>query len=533
MSFGNTIPLLNLTTNLVNGVTYTSSPQQLGEYVSLTAHIYSDQSLGCQIQFSNNGVDWDVTEAFNTVALNPTHQSIVVLGKWCRIRVTNTGTIPTTTLRFLVYGSPSNITTQSILVSSIAGKLSEVNIGNQNSSFSGNLDSSVFKPLQSYDFSSMLAGGFVAVQPTNTNLVLNASLGATTVSSQTASSSAILFPALAANDFVSLKDVYYSPSVAGVSYQCQFSARFTGTGDSDSFVGVGNSAPVNVSAGLNVSDGIGFGVYNNEAAIYIISNGSFIRAVQSAWNVDRMDSTQQANLVYDFNSQNAYQIKFVNGNAIFSICDTDGIYKVVHVHRSFTHTVIKKEFGFLSFIQGNAAVATQTTVRLWSWSLSSDFDANTLKPALQNTYTRTKLGIADNSNSYLFSLKNEGIIIGVAKKYGYLKPKAITVMSYPQVSASASTGRRYEYTVIKNSTLTAPTFNKITTNYLTSADTAASGFTTVDQISRIVSLENVPFRYELPNILLGAEESITLFVQTTAIGSLSDVNLYIEYEEYF
>ena len=112
------------------GATWTSEPTILGQYVSLSLLVSSDQDTNVSIQFSNDlfaGGGGFVTITRSFFAGVNDYESSPVFGKWVRVAITNVGGAPTTRISAVVYGSPTN-NTLSANLEKVGGKAPEVSI---------------------------------------------------------------------------------------------------------------------------------------------------------------------------------------------------------------------------------------------------------------------------------------------------------------------------------------------------------------------------------------------------------------------
>lgn len=125
-----TVSLLSHKGNLAAAATWTSEPTILGQYVSLSVLVSSDQDTSVQIQFSNDlfaGGGGFVTITRSFFAGVNDYETTPVLGKWVRLSVTNVGGAPTTRLSAVVYGAPTN-NSLSAKIEKVGGRAPEVSI---------------------------------------------------------------------------------------------------------------------------------------------------------------------------------------------------------------------------------------------------------------------------------------------------------------------------------------------------------------------------------------------------------------------
>ena len=108
---------------------WTSEKVIAGQYSSLVISIKTDQNASLEVQFSGDGLNWDIIDTYPIVANTPVYETIIILQKWIRLVLNNLGA-DMSYLRVYTYGSVQNTNTNAILVSDIGNKLGNLNIGN-------------------------------------------------------------------------------------------------------------------------------------------------------------------------------------------------------------------------------------------------------------------------------------------------------------------------------------------------------------------------------------------------------------------
>lgn len=97
--------LLNYTTNLAAGATFTSSSYNILNYKRVTGYVFMDQSGTLEIQESKDGSTWRTVESISVSANTVTIFNHELLCEYVRFRLTNTGGADTTVMDFVVYAS--------------------------------------------------------------------------------------------------------------------------------------------------------------------------------------------------------------------------------------------------------------------------------------------------------------------------------------------------------------------------------------------------------------------------------------------
>lgn len=87
------------TTNLGIGVAFTGTAEDVSEYSTVVVSIFSNvasTTSGCQLQFSMDGTNWDITDNYSVPAATGTSFSTGVVAKFFRVFYMNGGTASTT-----------------------------------------------------------------------------------------------------------------------------------------------------------------------------------------------------------------------------------------------------------------------------------------------------------------------------------------------------------------------------------------------------------------------------------------------------
>lgn len=543
MALSNVIDLLTYKTNLVGGDTYISNLYIPGEYSCITFSSYCDQDLSFIVEFSNDGYNFDILESFNTTASVPFHQSVVILAKWMRYSVTNSSISSSSVLRIYCYGSVNNVTNQSILVNSIAGKLSEINVSNFPISRSGSNETIIYTLEKGYNFQACSNGTTVGTFLSNyDDLILNSSDLVNTIYNQSVPCVSLRFPNLQLNRYVALSSKYMRPMLPGVNYCVNFCASFASTANYRAFIGASNHALSNSVSGGVIYDGLFFGTYNNEICIFYYNGGSLYTVPQSSWNQDRFDGTQNALLNINYEHVNCFSINFSNGFIVFAVQDTDGVYKKCHVLSNSNSTTTRKEYSLLAFISPTATTSSSgNLLSLYEWSLSSTDTKNiqnsltTKEYPFQNTFKTIVLNVVDNSFKYIHSIKNTIItLFSSGNKKGKIFVKSLTYHLDPATS-SFSSKAHILLQFSKNSTLSGASYAKNSsvshpTGQLAEFDTSATSITTLNQVVNECYESQLSGTIPL-DIVLYDEESLSVGITVYDMGVSSNINCIFNYTE--
>ena len=139
------IPQLSYIIPLLVGGIYTSSKIIAGQFSSLNLSFSSDRDTSVDVQYSNDGTNFDINIIKNFTGNLNAYESIVILGKWIRLVVSNTSGVNQTHLRIYVYASVNN-TNVNALISKIGNISPEINILNFPLTQIGDLATQAFSP---------------------------------------------------------------------------------------------------------------------------------------------------------------------------------------------------------------------------------------------------------------------------------------------------------------------------------------------------------------------------------------------------
>ena len=97
--------ILNYTTNLNAGASYTSGSFNVLNFKRVTGYVFMDQDGTLEIQESKDGSTWRTTETISVSASTVATFNHELLCEYVRFVLTNTGAAATTVMDFVVYKS--------------------------------------------------------------------------------------------------------------------------------------------------------------------------------------------------------------------------------------------------------------------------------------------------------------------------------------------------------------------------------------------------------------------------------------------
>lgn len=343
----NNVELLSYTTNLSAGATYTSDKVILGQYISLNILPKADQSLTILLQFSGDGTHWDYSVSNSVSAGANDMITTPVQAKWMRVRITNNGVVATTFLRVFVYGTPSN----SSIVAQI-GKIGnfdpEVGVSNLPTTGFGSLKAEGEESYLSYVFNPYVTPGYTSNTAFVTQYPDIVGYSPNAVGSLTTLYNGLL-------SIINTTRQMGDPSIitssklryhAGTSMIAKFSARFTqyaqravaGPGYSAELIGVGST-----NGAGSIVDFLGWGNVDTvsttlQFGIQYYRGGVLVATyLQSAWNIDKCDGTNQMPAINFNDYVNVFQIQaqyLGAGQILFSVENPNtGLPQPVHAIR--------------------------------------------------------------------------------------------------------------------------------------------------------------------------------------------------------
>ena len=145
----NVVDLLSTTAVIASGTPFVTNRVLIQEYSSITTSVYADQDLTLLVQFSNDSVNWDISVTKNFPGSTAAYESLVILGKWCRITVTNNGGGDTTEQRIYTYANVDN-TSLNALIQKVGNISPEISVDNLPLDAFGSVSVSELTPIHQY-----------------------------------------------------------------------------------------------------------------------------------------------------------------------------------------------------------------------------------------------------------------------------------------------------------------------------------------------------------------------------------------------
>lgn len=127
MSYSDIIEQLSYTTPLNTLAFYTTERIIAGQYSAITISFSSDQDTNIDVEFSNDGINFDIKITKNFGGGVNGYENLVILGKWMRFKITNISLNNQTYLRVYAYGSVQN-TSLNALIQKVGNKAPEIDI---------------------------------------------------------------------------------------------------------------------------------------------------------------------------------------------------------------------------------------------------------------------------------------------------------------------------------------------------------------------------------------------------------------------
>ena len=222
------IEYLSFEGTLLEGEEYETIKVILQEFGSISVVINPTGNVSLQIEFSNDGTNFDTNNTYSVGSSGKTITS-VILGKWCKIKVINT-VRNTINFRLSTFAQVIPIAIQSQLESE-GDVFPSVNIDNLTSSFWGDLRTVKREPVQEYSFKYYTATAGILIGP-DRDLEQFTTGGVLLATS----------PATVSGNTICLSNIYNAP-LNGVHYIL---------GDAVAIL-AGNTIYTNIACGFNLS----------------------------------------------------------------------------------------------------------------------------------------------------------------------------------------------------------------------------------------------------------------------------------------
>lgn len=376
MSLSNNIDQMSTDVPLGIGLTYESGGLYLGEYASLDMLAFASHASTVVYEFSGDNVNWDSATTLTLVAGTPQNASLVIIGKYVRVTVTNTSGILQTALRVFTYGSVDNITLQA----TAGGTLPSINVSNFPLSAYKEVSAVEMTPLIQYEFTRGVTG-----------LAMTETWNLPYSDLHSASNNLAVRLDFLIGDFVSTADVtptrygaFWGRNVSlrvGQGMRARFSAYWVQSGkkvpggNSIGLVGVGNFdttlADINCMAAFGYGDfalpegPTAFGVYYQGGPPS--SAAGHVR--QASWNLDKADGTGVLPVMNTWELFNQFEITYLCGAIFYAVMNPNtGRFVAVHTITQVNISTFKPfsefPFGMLTFMDWKGGVEPVETTDL-------------------------------------------------------------------------------------------------------------------------------------------------------------------------
>lgn len=420
-----TVDPLNSTEQVLNAnATFTGTASDISKFAACNINVSTDfnSSLnGLLIQFSSNGTDWDITQAYtistpNTGTVYSLTIPVNILAKYYRVRYTN-GSSSQGVFRLQSILNTQSSATTSIIANTLGANYPKI----LTCSSSGSLNVKLSE-------SCSMMGDARVIQPTIVSQLdfvygINSNYTDTFVSnSGTVDSSdgkGIMNVTNDSGSTASITSKKYLKYSNGLGSLARFSTIYSGSSD-------GNNIRI---AGLGDNDnGFFFGYHGGSFGILYRRNGIDTWTSQSNWNVDNAQGSGGSNnnslMKLSPQNGNVYQITFGNsgfGNVGFYIynTNTNNFTNVHNIIYSNTHntTIVTNPYLPLLWSNINTDITTHTpTISAVSGSIFIDGgngDGNCKGTNRGRSNNKVDVGTNDVN---IISLKNNNTINGITNK---------------------------------------------------------------------------------------------------------------------
>lgn len=472
------VELFTYTTNIGAGATVTTEKVLLSQYISISILAKCDQDLTIVTSFSGDGKNFDYSVSRNLASGANDIVTSSVLGKWCRLSITNLGVVGTTYVRLYCYASPSN--------SSIVAKIEK--IGNFNPSFSiDNLPTSSFGDMRiseprtksCYVFNRGTTGSIQLASyriPYRDLKVTVAGASATSQFQFLNGLGGIRAWQLGETILVQGKPTRYDPGYGLLSrftVLCsQGLKNVVGPLPSTMLFGIGNSTST------TINNFLGFGYINQgdptdpyAFGICWINGGVRTFYPRSVWNIDKADGTYQISAI-DVTKIMVCEIdvQYLGGGCITFKIEDFSTGKLLPVHQirpsaSTTSTLSDPYLGFLmygTFEAGSTPVTLSDSIATASFQVATEGER--VEPYDRNAVY--------NSIAYVSATEKQIIsLYNPTTWYGTTNNITLTI---DYLSFSCDGTKLCTFNVYRNATLVGAVFSNVD-QYFTAAQKDTTG----------------------------------------------------------
>ncbi len=448
---------------------WTSEKVIAGQYSSLSISVASDTDTSVIIQFSNDGVNWDININKN-YSPGSSYQNIVILSKWVRIFAQNVGIANQTYLRIYTYGSVSN-TSLNAIISKIGNYTPEVAIDNLPLSAFGDLrtvnDKKELQLIFTYGVSGAVRNRSF-IFPNDDLKAYSASAGAVASFSNNSIRLTSGISQLDVGAMIYSVPVQYQ---AGTGVCARFTGRFrqsitrinTWPGYQCQLLGIGNENGTG-----DIVDGFFWGNVDTVSGIlnfgiHHYRNGSLVNTyLQAQWNVDRCDGSGNMPVINFIDAINIFEIKYQYlgaGNIYFYIENpNDGKFTLVHIikyaNANTTTSLSNPALGFMMYARTDSSGRPVSNIdELESCSCSISIEGSICENSEIISVSSGKTGITVPNN--ILSITNGATFLG---KYNR-KP---IIIDYFSVSCDGT--KPTSAGLFKSSIITSPLLSTVNAN---------------------------------------------------------------------
>ena len=357
MSFtSDNIATLSTNTPLNAASVWTSEKVIAGQYSSLVISIKASQNCSLEVQFSGDGLNWDIIDTYPVIANTPVYETIIILQKWIRLVLSNLGA-NMTYLRVYTYGSVQNTNTNAVLISDIGGKLGDINIANFPTDTNGDLSAVGLIPVRDmqFNFGCQPNQAETTVNPDKPVFLYEIDAYSTDDTLATymfmQNKFQMLGNAATSGYFFTVQSKAACPYRPGQGTIIRIGCILPHTNNSysDYYIGLGtkNSATATINSGVF----IGFDSSTGLFTVYLYDGYDTpnpIKANTSNFNIDKLDGTGNSGFILNEKVLNKFEIEIEQGiSAVIFKVYNPATYQYMPFHIMYlanTTTMLKPEY---------------------------------------------------------------------------------------------------------------------------------------------------------------------------------------------
>ena len=429
MSFtSDNIATLSTNIPLTSLDSWTSEKVIAGQYSSLVIPIKTDQNATLEVQFSGDGINWDIIDTYPIVANTPVYETIIIFQKWIRLVLSNLGP-DMSYLRVYTYGSVQNTNTNAVLISDIGNKLGDINVANFPIDTNGDLSTVGLIPVKDMQFN-------FGCQPNQAQTTVNPDKPIFLYEMDAYSSDdtqayymfmqdkfQILGNAASSGYFFTVQSKAAFPYRPGQGTIIRIGCILPhlSSNYSDYYIGIGtkNTSTAVINSGIFV----GFSATTGLFTVYLFDgydSPNPITADTSNFNIDKMDGTGNSGFILNETLLNKFEIEIDQGiSAVIFKVYNPAIYEYMPFHIMYLANVsvmLKPQFYggnmIIQLTKKTNAVQTGGSFGPVVANFSVFTQATKIYYSIPMTYSH---GVACSTESVVFSLRNNLLFNG---KYG-------------------------------------------------------------------------------------------------------------------